>query len=146
MTAADAACLETRLKTAYRIRTELEHIRDVTAACGVALAAEDADQVLSILQERQIYMSHIDTIQSEQASLLAMGGSDPGSDQALCEQEAENRRLLQDIVELDESIRRQADEWNETCCASLREIRNQRYIQAYEKEIEPSSLFLDIHG
>ena len=126
-----------------RIRAELEHIRDATAACSVAIATGDAGQVLEILRERQAHMTCIDMIQAERARLMA---ANPPMRGETTSQESENRRLLQDIVDLDRSVRHQADEWNELCRADLRELRTRRYIHAYEKDIEPSSLFLDIKG
>ena len=126
-----------------RIRAELEHIRDATAACSVAIAAGDAGQVLEILRERQAHMTCIDMIQAEKARLLAANPSLQGEN---IPQESDNRRLLQDIADLDRSVRHQADEWNESCRADLRELRTRRYLHAYEKDVEPSSLFLDIKG
>ncbi len=146
----DSKTLEARLAMERRIRTELEQIRDATAACGVALATGDAGQVLEILRDRQTHMSRIDAIQAEKARLLA---GKPGASLQehplrgeLNIQESDNRRLLQDILELDQTVRHQADEWNENCRAGLREIRTRRYIQTYERDIEPSSLFVDIRG
>lgn len=139
-----------RLAMERSIRSELEMIRDATAACTVALATGDGEQVLEILRERQTHMSRIDGIQAERIRLMAefpisvLKESPEWNDVIV--QEADNRRLLQDIVELDRTVRQQADEWNQNCRADLRELRTRRYIQEYEREIIPSSLYVDIRG
>ena len=132
-----------------RIRVELVKIRDTTHTCVEAVEHGDTDRLDSILQERQICMDRVDHYRSETGRMVPVSKQEAASDpewHAFEQAATANRRLLEEIVELDRKVRQLAEQWSLDIRVLMKGIQTRRHTQAYERETPPDSLYIDIRG
>jgi flagellar biosynthesis/type III secretory pathway chaperone len=137
-------------KLVDQMNIDLDKMLGLTEAMTEALEQDDTDKFTELLDRRQELMDRIDVLNRQVRKIkIAMElDLDQRAPEELVPALDRRQQLLSDIQQKDAVNRENATLRNEQYKAMLREVRNQRVVQTYERESvhDTGSLFIDRKG